>query len=114
MMHIPIPIQRSSSAVNGFDSTVLSLFNFNSLVQQLGCQLNLKNTVFDQFLRLFPVTGFLPLSSGEKKTDKGISSTLAFSSSCLFDLTDVSIVDEDIISILADDTNWAIQGTLEM
>ena len=53
MMHIPIPIQRSSSAVNGFDSTVLSLFNFNSLVQQLGCQLNLKNTVFGPIFKTF-------------------------------------------------------------
>ena len=33
---------------------------------------------------------------------------------CFVDLTDVSLVDEDINSILADDTDWAIPGNLEM
>ena len=36
------------------------------------------------------------------------------SHSCLVDLTDVSLVDEDADSILADDTNRAIPGNLEM
>ena len=36
------------------------------------------------------------------------------SHSCLVDLTDVYLVDEDADSILADDTNRVIPGNLEM
>ena len=43
-----------------------------------------------------------------------VSRSLSVTNRGFADLTDVSLVDEDIISILADDTNWAIQGTLEM
>ena len=42
------------------------------------------------------------------------SRCLSVSNSCFVDLTDVSLVDEDAVSILADDTNRVIQGNLEM
>ena len=39
---------------------------------------------------------------------------VSVSESCLVDLTDVTLVDEDPNSILADDNNRAIPGNLEM